>query len=38
MHLYEPIYPHWHANHHFGLLWRILLLLGFLLAVPFLAG
>jgi len=38
MHLYEPIYPHWHSHHHFGLLWRILLLLGFLLAVPFLAG
>jgi Raf kinase inhibitor-like YbhB/YbcL family protein len=39
MHLYEPIYPHyWHAHHHFGLLWRILLLLAFLLALPFLAG
>lgn len=38
MHLYESIYPHWHAPHHFGLLWRILLLLAFLLAVPFLAG
>lgn len=38
MHLYDSIYPHWHAHHHLGLLWRILLLLAFLLAAPFLAG
>lgn len=39
MHLYEPISSHyWHPHHHFGLLWRILLLLAFLLALPFLAG
>jgi len=38
MHLYEPIYPYWHAHHLSGLLWRILLLLAFLLAIPFLAG
>lgn len=38
MHLCEPITPHMDFDHHAGLLWRILLLLGFLLAVPFLAG
>lgn len=38
MHLYPQIYPHWHSQHHLGLLWRILLLLAFLLAAPFLAG
>lgn len=38
MHLCEPITPHWNEHHHAGLLWRILLLLAFLLAVPFLAG
>jgi Raf kinase inhibitor-like YbhB/YbcL family protein len=36
MHLCEPIspYPHFHV----GLLWRLLLLLALMLAVPFLAG
>jgi Raf kinase inhibitor-like YbhB/YbcL family protein len=38
MHLCEPITPHWHEHHYAGLLWRILLLLAFLLAAPFLAG
>lgn len=38
MHLCEPIHPHWHEHHYAGLFWRILLLLAFLLAVPFLAG
>lgn len=37
MHLCEPITPHWNF-HYAGLLWRILLLLAFLFAVPFLAG
>ena len=38
MHLCEPITPHWNEHHYAGLLWRILLLLAFLLAAPFLAG
>ncbi|HEY2472962.1 MAG TPA: YbhB/YbcL family Raf kinase inhibitor-like protein [Terracidiphilus sp.] len=38
MHLCEPITPHWHLHFDAGLIWRILLLLAFLLAVPFLAG
>lgn len=39
MHLYEPIISPWHRHHDYaGLLWRILLLIGFLLAAPFLAG
>jgi hypothetical protein len=38
MHLCEPITPHWHPHFDAGLIWRILLLLAFLLAVPFLAG
>ena len=38
MHLCEPITPHWHPHLDAGLIWRILLLLAFLLAAPFLAG
>lgn len=38
MHLCEPITPHLDLHHHTALLWRILLLLGLLLAAPFLAG
>lgn len=38
MHLYEPIFPFRHVHIDYGLLLRILLLLAFLLAAPFLAG
>ncbi len=38
MHLYESIHPFKHIHIDTGLLWRILLLLALLLAVPFLAG
>ena len=38
MHLYEPILPFKHIHLSTGLLWRILLLLALLLAVPFLAS
>lgn len=38
MHLCEPISPYPHPHLHMGLLWRLLLLLAFLLLVPFLAG
>lgn len=40
MHIYEPILPLKHIHIHIstGLLWRILLLIGLLLAAPFLAG
>ena len=38
MHLYEPILPFKHIHVSTGLLWRILLLLALLLAVPFLAS
>ena len=38
MHLCEPISTFPHSHHYLGLLWRLLLLLAFLLAVPFLAG
>jgi len=38
MHLYEPILPLRHFHVSTGLLWRILLLLALLLAVPFLAS
>ena len=38
MHLYEPILPLRHIHIQTGLLWRILLLLALLLAVPFLAS
>lgn len=40
MHIYEPILPfrHFHIHVSSGLLWRILLLLALLFAVPFLAS
>jgi Raf kinase inhibitor-like YbhB/YbcL family protein len=38
MHLYEPILPFRHIHLSTGLLWRVLLLLALLLAVPFLAS
>ena len=38
MHLYEPILPFRHFHISTGLLWRILLLLALLFAVPFLAS
>ena len=38
MHIYEPILPFRHIHISAGLLWRILLLLALLLAVPFLAS
>ena len=40
MHIYEPILPfrHFHIHISSGLLWRILLLLALLFAVPFLAS
>lgn len=38
MHLYEPILPFRHFHVHSGLVWRILLVLGLLFALPFLAS
>lgn len=38
MHIYEPILPFRHIHISAGLLWRILLLLALLFAVPFIAG
>jgi len=38
MHLYEPILPFRHIHVSTGLLWRILILLALLFAVPFIAG
>lgn len=38
MHIYEPILPFRHVHLSAGLLWRILLLVALLLAVPFLAS
>jgi hypothetical protein len=38
MHFYEPILPFRYSHISIGLLWRILLLLALLLAVPFVAG
>lgn len=38
MHLYEPILPLRHFHFHSGLIWRILLLLALLFALPFLAS
>jgi len=38
MHLYEPILPWRHLHISAGLVWRILLLMALLLAVPFLAS
>ena len=38
MHLYEPFYPHRNIHIPASLVWKILLLLGLLLAAPFLAG
>ena len=38
MHLYEPILPLRHFHVHSGLIWRILLLLALLFALPFLAS
>ena len=38
MHLYEPILPFRHVHVSAGMLWKLLLLLGLLLAAPFLAG
>jgi Raf kinase inhibitor-like YbhB/YbcL family protein len=38
MHLYEPILPFRHLHMHSSLIWRILLLLALLFALPFLAS